>query len=158
MRKMKILTQRMILNAARMFCKINLISTKNIFKARHSRLYDTKSAMQFYLSQKSYKEVKPRENPQQSIIILLDNSDKVIEQPSQIRNEAGGSEEVVVLDGEEVEVEVEVENDEEEDTIEGLQIPDKALNDRARKMLKMKNPKSSRKINGVTKRTKARKT
>ena len=43
-------------------------------------------------------------------MILLDNSVMVIEQPAQNQNEDGGSEEVVVLDG--GQIEVEVENDE----------------------------------------------
>ena len=60
---------------------------------------------------------------QQSIMTLLDNYEMLIEQPAQIQNEAGGSEEIVFLDGEvvEVEVEVRVENDEEEDCCSGLQ-------------------------------------
>ena len=59
---------------------------------------------------------------------------------------------------EQVDVEVEVENYEEEDTIEGLKIPNKDSNERERKMLKMKNPKSFRKPNGVIKIPKARNT
>ena len=50
---------------------------------------------------------------QQSIMILIDNYELVIEQPAHIQNESGGSEGVVVLYGGEFEVEVEVENYEE---------------------------------------------
>ena len=39
-------------------------------------------------------------------MIFLDNHEMVIEQPAQIQNEYGVSEEVVVLDGEEVNVKV----------------------------------------------------
>ena len=55
---------------------------------------------------KRYKEVKPWKILQQNIMIFLDNYEMVIEQPAQIQNEYGVSEEVVVLDGEEVKVEV----------------------------------------------------
>ena len=41
-------------------------------------------------------------------MILLDNSEMVIEQPAQIQNEVGGSGDVVVVDGKEVGVEFEV--------------------------------------------------
>ena len=54
-----------------------------------------------------YKEVKLWKILQQSIMIFLDNSEMVIEQPAQIQNEAGGYEDVEVLDGKQVEVEVE---------------------------------------------------
>ena len=50
-------------------------------------------------------------------MILLDDYEIVIEQPAQIQNKARGYDEVVVLDGEEVEVQVEVENYEAEDII-----------------------------------------
>ena len=76
-------------------------------KAFHSILNDIKSAIQFYISRKRYKEVKRWKILQKSIMILLDTSEMVIEQPAQIQNEDGGYEEVVVLDGGEVEVEVE---------------------------------------------------
>ena len=119
---------------------------------------DTKITIRFYISIKRYKEVKPWKILQQGIMILIDNSDMVIEQPEKIQNESGGSEEVVVLDVKEVEVKFHIENDEEEDATEGLQIPNKASNDRAIKIPKMINPKSFRKQNGVTKRMKARDT
>ena len=57
--------------------------------------------------EKMYKEVKLWKILQQSIMIFLDNSEMVIEQPAQIQNEAGGYEDVEVLDGKQVEVEVE---------------------------------------------------
>ena len=61
-------------------------------------------------------------------------------------------------DVEEVDVEVGVENYEEKDTIEGLQIPNKDSNEREGKIIKIKNPKSFRKPNGVIKIPKARNT
>ena len=75
-------------------------------------------------------------------MILLDDYEMVIEYSAQIQNKSGGSEEVVILNGEEiefeVEVEVEVQNDDEEDTNEGLQLRNEASNDRVKKMLKTK--------------------
>ena len=50
-------------------------------------------------------------------MILIDNFEMITEQPAQIKNESGSSEQLVVLDGEEVEFEVEVENYEVYDTI-----------------------------------------
>ena len=59
------------------------------FKACHSRSIGRKSSIQFYISRKRFKELKPWKIMQESIMILLDNSEMVIDQAEKIKMKLG---------------------------------------------------------------------
>lgn len=124
-----------------------------------------------YTAKKQFREVKPWSELRTNIDVLLKNAEEQsvdnnedLSSPPQLNSNHSpdtNTDNLSEHSQDDEEVEADVDGDagsvDEDSTIEGLQCPTKASNDRARKMLTMKQAKKGRSSNGMSKRSLSRK-